>query len=144
MRIDFKRSLLLMDRLHKFGVLAVCDTEEASPVAFLNLYEPGDAWIKIQGCDVCTMESRKRCCGNCAFLMERGCAWHFEKGDNTRAKPFVCVVRPFPNTAKGFCQLEYECVSGKHRGKVRRVRDRDEEFIDGSAEFRSRSVGDRS
>ena len=69
--------------------LVVCSMDGATPDAYMNLYEPGDVWVKQRGCEDCPMKMRKRCCGNCAFLMERGCAWHFEKGDNTKAKPFV-------------------------------------------------------
>jgi len=115
-------------------LLVLCSMQDASPVAYMNIYEPGDIWIKIRGCEDCPWEARQRCCGNCAFLMERGCAWHYEKGDNTKAKPFVCVVRPAPNNASSFCQLEYECIKGKNKGKVRRVRDRTDELIDGPTE----------
>ena len=119
------------------GKLAVVDMKEATPVAYINLYEQDDIWLKIKGCEDCPWESRIRCCGNCAFLMERGCAWHFEKGDNTKAKPFVCVVRPTPENATSFCQQEYLCVKGTNEGKTRRIQDRRDRLADGSTVSRS-------
>ena len=116
------------------GKLAVVDMKEATPVAYINLYEQDDIWLKIRGCEDCPWEARIRCCGNCAFLMERGCAWHYEKGDNTKAKPFVCVVRPSPDKISGFCQLEYQCAAGTNKGKIRRIYDRTNELIDGPTE----------
>lgn len=117
--------------------LVLCSLNNATVAAFFNVYEPGDIWLKTKGCDGCPIESRQRCCGKCAFLMERGCAWHYEKGDNTKAKPFVCVVRPTPEPAISFCQQEYLCVKGTNQGKTRRVRDQRDRLSDGSTVFRS-------
>ena len=104
------------------GLLAVCDVDTLTPVAYINVYEQNDIWIKTEGCEGCPEESRRRCCGRCAFRMEAGCAWHFETGDAMRAKPFVCVVRPFPTKRKVYCQLEYLCVQGLDKGKTLSMR----------------------
>ena len=120
------------------GKLAVVDMKEATPVAYINLYEQDDIWLKVKGCEDCPWESRIRCCGRCAFLMERGCAWHFERGDLTKSKPFVCVVRPTPESAKAFCRQEYLCIKGTKKNLIRRTRDKRGEFVDGPTEPRSR------
>lgn len=111
--------------------------ENASPVGFMNVYEPGDVWVKTKGCENCPWESRIRCCGKCAFLMERGCAWHYERGDNTKAKPFVCVARPTPEPAISYCQQEYLCIKGTNRGRRRCLKDKRDHLEDGSTVFKS-------
>ena len=98
--------------------------DEPTPIAFLNLYEEGDEWVKIKGCDECTLENRIKCCNNCPmFLKEKGgiCSWNLERPPT--GKPFYCIVNPVPNICKKTCILEYECTKGTNKGKIRRVQD---------------------
>lgn len=104
-------------------VLAVIPAEECSPTAFLNVYEPGDVWLKVQGCEACDPERAKKCCGNCPHRVTRGCDWHEEPGVY-KGKPLHCVILPVPSECKGGCALVYECLTGSHEGKRRHVTDR--------------------
>jgi hypothetical protein len=106
------------------GQLLCIVNMEAEVVGYRNLYDPGDEWVKICGCEECPEESQRRCCGKCGHRMAKGCSWHVEKGDLTTGKPFVCVVRPLPSHAHSFCQQEYRCVEGRYFGRIRRARDR--------------------
>jgi hypothetical protein len=114
------------------GQLALVDIAEATPVAFINVYEQGDIWMKVQGCEACQQEAPSRCCGKCPFAMNEGCAWHFQKTGIVPAKPLNCVILPLIlKKQKVGCNLIYRCVAGKHKGKLRRVQDHAGEFVDG-------------
>lgn len=87
--------------------------DDPSPVGFMNVYEEGDLWMKVQGCEGCPTP----CCGQCAMLFEKKCLLHlFDKGSK---KPFNCVVKPSPVKHNSDCQLVFECVQGKSKGKFR-------------------------
>jgi len=104
-------------------MLALCPVGDPSPIAYMNVYEPDDLWIKVQGCEACPTERREKCCGNCPMLTpDAKCYWNME---NKRAssKPFKCVVLPEPSRAKKGCALIFECVRGTHKGKLRHVTD---------------------
>ena len=111
--------------------LVVCDIDEATPVAYINVYEDNDIWLKVQGCEACEREKPQRCCGGCPFVMADGCKFNFDKGVST--KPFMCVVLPLiiKNQMKG-CSLIYKAVAGSMVGKMRRVCDPADTFIDGN------------
>ena len=101
---------------------ALCTLDDPTPIAYFNVYEVGDIWIKIQGCEACEIGDRKRCCGNCPHVTANGdCAWHIEEGRSS--KPWSCIAWPTPNQAKSKCKLEFECVQGSQKGKIRRVMD---------------------
>ena len=104
-------------------IIAVNDP---TPIAYLNLYEHGDRWEKVKGCDGCT--EIEKCCGNCPMLSSKGCFFHLEKRTYS-SKPFKCVVAPMPNIAQSWCQLEYKCVKGKNKEKIRRSRDKRDVLI---------------
>jgi len=105
----------------------VCYIDEPSPIAYYDLYDEGDEWIKIKGCQECPPESRRLCCGQCPFLMDYECAWNRDRSKN---KPFTCIVKPYPSSAMSFCALEYLCVKGPKEGKIRRVQDPGNTFVD--------------
>lgn len=119
-------------RLPRDRVLAVTPVDDPSPVAYMNLYDPGDTWVKIQGCEACEPERAARCCGvrpnptddynGCPFRGEFGCALHYERGP-WKSKPYHCAVLPLPTTTKGKCALVYECTEGPNRGKKRHLVD---------------------
>ncbi len=94
--------------------------DEPTPIAFLNLYEDGDRWNKIKGCEGCL--SIKKCCGTCPMLTSKGCTYHLEQRRHSN-KPLNCVINPVPTIAKSYCQLEYECIQGNNKGKIRKVSD---------------------
>lgn len=104
---------------------AIVSVDDPTPVSYLNLYERGDRWEKIKGCKGC--KEAEKCCGNCPMLVKGKCFYHLEKRKYS-AKPFKCVVAPVPTIAMSWCQLEYECVEGTMKGKVRRVRDKGNVF----------------
>ncbi len=97
-------------------VLAIVPLDEPSPVGFMNVYEDGDLWEKIKGCDECPPENN--CCVNCPLSTDKGCYLHLiKKGQD---KPFHCVVHPSPLKHKPKCCLEYRCIKGSYKGLVRR------------------------
>jgi hypothetical protein len=110
-------------------ILAVLPMADPSPVAFMNLYEPGDVWVKVQGCDACTVERSRACCGakpggqfHCPHVMvEGGCSLHAE---HNSSKPMYCAIQPTPEKTKGHCALVYRCVSGKWISHERHLCDR--------------------
>ena len=128
-------------------MLVLVKYDKPETVAFVNLYNPGDLWLKVQGCEACTPEGVRNCCGKCPFrlgsewlqeiltslgvdvppLDEKGrCIWHVE-GRRSR-KPFVCIVDPHPRHACSYCQLVFECVQGPKKGKKRHVCDKRDEL----------------
>ena len=100
----------------------ICNVDEPTPIAYEDLYDEGDRWIKIQGCEACPLESRLKCCGECGMLWKKEgkCAWHLE--DDSK-KPFHCVATPVPTEARSFCKLEYKCIKGPKTGWIRRLCD---------------------
>ena len=106
------------------AVLCLCD--EPTPIAYLNIYEEGDIWIKIKGCETCTLEHRRLCCDSCPMFTSLGCHFHLEV---TQSKPFRCVINPTPDICQKWCNLEFKCIEGSKKGYMRRVKDIDNEFI---------------
>jgi len=41
-------------------MLFLCSIENPSPIAYCNVYEIGDIWVKIQGCDQCSEKGKIR------------------------------------------------------------------------------------
>lgn len=115
----------------------IFDVKYQSPIAYLDVYEEGDEWVKIQGCADCPLENRLRCCGNhdyenhisCAMqnLITGECTHHVKPN---QSKPWYCMRGPFPNAAMNFCALEFKCVKGTNMGKIRRVRDPGNVFVE--------------
>lgn len=107
----------------------VCDDSEPTPIAYLDVYDKGDEWVKVQGCEACPLENRIKCCGNCPMLVrDKGeCRLHYE-GNNV-GKPFACIKNPTPDTSISWCALEFKCIKGKHEGKIRRVKDKGDTFV---------------
>ena len=102
---------------------AIIPVGEASPVAFEDVYEKGDRWEKIHGCEGCERPAGS-CCGNCPQLVDNLCGLELRDPD---LKPFHCIVKPIPNQCLKGCQLVFRCVRGSHMGKERHVTDiRDE------------------
>lgn len=122
--------------------LLVIVNMDAETVGYRNLYDPGDEWRKVKGCEECPEAAQTRCCGRCGHRMSKGCSWHIEKGDYTTGKPFVCVVRPVPDACKSMCQQEYLCTIGPHKGKTRRTRDKRDFLTDGTKVERSPLIAD--
>ena len=106
---------------------AIVPLNEPSPVGFINLYEEGDIWQKIKGCEDCPAGQRIACCRLCPLVSKSGCFLHLDnKGQN---KPFHCVVAPRPDKHRPNCVLEYKCIKGTLEGKVHRTRDPKDVFI---------------
>ena len=106
-------------------MLALIPDKDPSPIAFLDVFEDGDRWDKIQGCEVCPEETRAKCCGDCYHLVKGAlCRQHL-----VNTKPWGCIIKPNPNSVKGDCSLEYKCVQGGRKGQIRRVQDRRGIFV---------------
>ena len=110
------------DILKNKGLLAIVPMTEPSPAGYMNLYEPGDIWLKIKGCEECPAEQRKACCGKCPLVSEYGCFLHIEnKGQH---KPFACIVQPRPDKHRPNCAIEIKCIKGRYLGLIRRLQDK--------------------
>ena len=109
--------------------LAVVDIEQASPVAFMNVYSAGDLWIKVVGCKGCKLERRRGCCGTCEKKTVDGkCGLHKPERNGVSKKPLMCVVQPTPNKCKVGCALVYYCQKGENVRKFRHVSDKGGQF----------------
>ena len=94
----------------------IIDLDSKSAVGYRDVYGD-DEWIKIQGCEGC--KDKKKCCQGCEDSMPNGdCAVH-EKG-----KPLNCIIAPSIKMCVAHCQLEYQCIKGINKGKIRRVKDK--------------------
>jgi len=103
-------------------LLLLMPVDDPSPVGAMNLMEQGDIWIKTKGCDTCPIEMRRKCCGDCPMLSPDAiCILHSFRPYNN--KPYKCIAQPRPNSCVSWCSLEYTCVQGSHKGKVRRLRE---------------------
>lgn len=98
----------------------VCPMDDPTPIAYLNVYEEGDVWAKIKGCEECPAENRAKCCGTCPMFSLQGCYWHLENQARS-SKPWNCVVRPSPDVCWSWCSSEFECTQGSRKGQVRKV-----------------------
>ncbi len=99
---------------------------DPTPIAFRNVYEDGDKWIKAVGCEACPENQRAACCGNCPRLIGNECEWHIGDRKANSHKPFCCIVKPtpLPDAMQKPCAIVYKCVIGSYKGKYRRVQDR--------------------
>ena len=98
--------------------LVLCSIEGQTPVAYFNVYEEGDVWLKTQGCEACPPENRRRCCNQCPMYSDKGCFLHLNNSDT---KPFRCVVYPVPEVTLSWCSQEFKCISGVNKNKIKRV-----------------------
>ena len=102
----------------------ILDVDEPVALGFCNIFEvpgedsDGDIWKKIVGCEGCP--NIADCCGSCAMLTPIGCMVHLK---SARRKPFRCIVSPTPGDHMSWCQQEFLCVQGIHKGKIRKVRE---------------------
>ena len=94
----------------------LCEIDTATPISYYDVFEPGDIWLKIVGCDNCSNENRKKCCKDCQEYTDIGCGHH--SNNNGQEKPFVCVVAPTPKSRIPYCQIKFECVKGKDKGNI--------------------------
>ena len=101
----------------------ICATDKQEVLAYLDVFEDGDEWVKIKGCDDCPPESRVRCCGDCKAQNKLTGECVFQLIKSNLSKPFECVITPDPRTAKSFCVLEFKCVRGSREGEIRRLKD---------------------
>jgi hypothetical protein len=120
---------MLNKSLSNVETYVVCKVDTPTPIAYMNVFDPGDIWVKTKGCDECSEESRLYCCGNCSMLLKDTGECRLHIGFNKREKPFHCIVDPVPNICHSWCCLEYECIQGPHKGKIRRVRDKRDQII---------------
>ena len=105
---------------YKKEKLFLCSIENPSPIFYCNIYEEGDVWIKIKGCEGC--EKHKKCCGNCPLSVDSGCVYHIGINKKGSKKPFFCVYFPTPDKCLSWCQLEFKCIVGKYKNKIRKIK----------------------
>jgi hypothetical protein len=107
----------------------LCPLDHPTTVAHFNVYEKGDIWVKIKGCESCPWESRQICCRGCPMNTELGCYLHIRSG--SRNKPYGCMTASSsPNCNQTYCYLEFKCIKGKHEGKIRKVKEPSNVFRD--------------
>ena len=104
----------------------ICHIDRPEVIGYEDVFEAGDVWVKVQGCESCSLENRKTCCGSCPMFTAKGCFFHEEASNS---KPYRCVVWPTPDASLSWCALEFKCVKGSKQGKVRRIKDKGNEFI---------------
>lgn len=98
----------------------ICDVNEPSAIAYQDVFEDGDEWVKVNSCQGCPIESVRLCCAKCPMLLEDGkCMAHM--GMTFRNKPYECITKPYPNTTFSFCQLKFKCTKGKNVGKIKKI-----------------------
>jgi hypothetical protein len=105
---------------YKDKTLILCLKDDPVSLIYINVYEEGDVWIKIKGCETCSWEKRKMCCGTCPMNTKKGCFFHLDKRSNLN-KPYHCVVNPTPIDCQGYCEQEFKCIKGFHTGKTRKI-----------------------
>lgn len=108
--------------VYKNDKMVLCTQDNPTVVAYFNIFDEGDIWIKTKGCEGCPWESRQLCCRGCPMNTEQGCLLHLQRPEDTN-KPFSCVTLPEPVTTLSYCQIEFECIGGKNRGKKRRIKE---------------------
>ncbi len=109
---------------------AVILIDDASPMGFFNLFDIGDVWVKIKGCFDCPKEQRIQCCGQCPCILPNGgCYWQSPENIKSSRKSLHCIITPLPNKFNGRCCIEYKCVEGPKKGKIRRLRDKLNVFV---------------
>jgi len=117
MKIEFE----LPEGYENNDMLFLCSIENPSPIAYCNVYEIGDVWVKKQGCDQCSEKGRSICCRDCAMTTSKGCLLHLEKYNRGSKKPFSCITVPSPEKCMSYCALQFESVKGSKKGKIRKV-----------------------
>jgi len=100
--------------------LVVSKLNDPSSVAYFNIYEVGDIWIKIKGCEGCPEENRRKCCKDCFKYTDVGCGHQIDSLDG-KEKPFVCVSFPTPKSRISYCQIVFKCIEGKAKGNIIKV-----------------------
>ena len=106
--------------------LPIIDPVNATVLGFRSVYEEGDEWKKVVGCEGC----ETRCCTNCpALTPSNKCSIHM---DGPTQKRLQCIVWPRPSLSFPGCQQMFECVAGSKSilGKFRRVGDAQVRFRD--------------
>ena len=117
---------------NKRRMKVIINVKDPTPIAYQDVFEEGDEWIRIKGCEDCPIENKKRCCNQCPVLLkEQGlCMLHMGVGFGLN-KPFECIVRPYPNKTSSWCILEYKCVKGgKNVGKIKKLNEPHFHIID--------------
>ena len=107
---------------YKKDKLVLCTIDNPSPIMYFNIYEEGDIWEKIKGCEGC--KNNKICCGSCPMSTDLGCYYQLGVNKKTSRKPFYCVFFPTPDQTLSWCQLEYKCIKGKNKGKIRKIKEK--------------------
>ncbi len=105
---------------YKKEKLFLCSVENPSPILYVNIYGEGDVWIKVKGCEGC--KEHKKCCGNCPLSIDLGCAYHLGANKKGSKKPFFCIYFPIPDNCLSWCQLEFKCIVGKYKNKIRKIK----------------------
>jgi hypothetical protein len=90
---------------------------EPSTIAYINVFDEGDVWVKTKGCEGCGRI--KDCCKTCPFcLPPDGCTVHIKM---PKQKPFLCVTFPLPSKTFSYCQQEFKCIHGPRTGTIRKI-----------------------
>jgi hypothetical protein len=98
-------------------MLAVIPVDNPVVFAFRDVFEEGDEWEQIVGCEACTR--RGKCCGRCKLKMPSGdCRLHVEDAGQ---KPHHCVITPNPTQVWSWCAIQFKCIKGSRKGEIKKV-----------------------
>ena len=102
------------------SIKAIIPIDDPSPIAFIDVFEEGDKWVKIRGCESCPTDIIELCCNQCLHLTnEHKCRLHV----SYQMKSFWCVTHPNPKIKFSDCNLVFECVEGSNKGMIRKLSD---------------------
>lgn len=100
-------------------IAVICKYDSPEPIAYLNVFEEGDVWIKIKGCENC--KNKSRCCSGCPLLINEQCTYQLGNNAIQSKKPYHCVVAPSPRDTYDWCNLEFKCTYGTNINKIKKI-----------------------
>ena len=100
--------------------LVICFYDKPEPIAYLNVFEEGDVWLKTKGCENCKNKSRR--CSGCPLFIDDKCLYQIGNNLIQSKKPYHCVVTPSPKDTYNWCEIEFKCISGKNKDKIKQVK----------------------
>ena len=96
----------------------ILSMKEPTVIAYENVFEEGDRWDKIQGCEACI--ELGNCCGRCSLKMEDGrCELRID--DHGNRMRYGCIKVPTPDRVWSKCALEFKCTKGSRVGEIIKV-----------------------
>lgn len=101
--------------------MAICLYDSPEPIAYINVFEKGDVWIKIKGCRDC--KNKNMCCSGCPIFIDEKCLYQIGNNNVQSKKPYHCVVAPSPKDTYDWCDMEFKCICGKYKDKIKKIKE---------------------